>query len=303
MPLHFLRVAAVCGTCLVSAVELAQASDPRLIDLWYDPNSVVIIPVKRGVVTHIILDEQEAITEAGSGLGSDCARADASWCIAAQIGGRNIFVKPKISAGAPNNLAVVTDKRSHAFRFVLLADGDARNPAYRVSIKVPAVRHALPTRKPPDLRLAFPDTLAQIPSTEELLEERLAAPPEVVNTDYWVAEGKDSAAIVPALVFDDGRFTYLRFPNNREVPVVFHVLEDEAETLVNTRMEGDLLVVDRVSRRLRLRSGSAVVGVWNESFDQDGIPPISGSTVRGVERSLREGSPVAEPSTVQGGRR
>jgi type IV secretory pathway VirB9-like protein len=44
-----------------------------------------------------------------------------------------------------------------------------------------------------------------------------------VNSDYSLAEGPGSEDIVPSLVFDDGRFTYLRFANNREVPAVFHV--------------------------------------------------------------------------------
>ena len=89
------------------------------------------------------------------------------------------------------------------------------------------------------------------------------------------------------LVFDDGRFTYLRFPGNREIPAVFHVLGDGSETLVNARMEGDLLVVDRVSRRLVLRAGSAVVGLWNDAFDSEGRPPIHGTTVPGLQRVLK----------------
>ena len=100
--------------------------------------------------------------------------------------------------------------------------------------------------------------------------------------------------IVPTLVFDDGRFTYLRFPGNREIPAVFHVLGDGGETLVNARMEDDLLVVDRVSRRLMLRAGSAVVGLWNEAFDLDGKPPGDGTTVPGVQRALRADSSATE---------
>ncbi|MEO7007954.1 MAG: TrbG/VirB9 family P-type conjugative transfer protein, partial [Caldimonas sp.] len=100
-------------------------------------------------------------------------------------------------------------------------------------------------------------------------------------------EGKASGDIVPSLVFDDGRFTYLRFSGNREVPAVFNVLADGSETLVNTRMEGDLLVVDRVSRQLMLRSGAAVVGLWNEAFDPEGVPPQDGTTVPGVRRELK----------------
>ena len=71
---------------------------------------------------------------------------------------------------------------------------------------------------------------------------------------------------------------------------MFHVLGDGSETLVNVRMEDDLLVVDRVSRRLMLRAGSAVVGIWNEAFDLDGAPPHDGTTVPGVERALRAGA-------------
>ena len=55
----------------------------------------------------------------------------------------------------------------------------------------------------------------------------------------------------------------------------------------HARMEDDLLVVDRVSRRLMLRAGSAVVGVWNEAFDLDGVPPDGGTTVPGVQRGVK----------------
>src|SRR5262245_18577441 len=122
----------------------------------------------------------------------------------------------------------------------------------------------------------------------------MQAAPEYHNSEYSVSDGQGSADIIPDLVFDDGRFTYLRFPNNREVPAVFHVLDDGSETLVNTRMEGDLLVVDRVSRRLMLRSGSAVIGVWNDAFDMDGVPPNAGTAVSGVARVLRT-EPGAAP--------
>ena len=274
---------------LVATAAHAQQVDPRLKEVGYDPRGVVTVPVKRGVVTHVVLDAHESITDVGSGLGADCSKADASWCIAAQPGGRNIFVKPKSTARVPNNLAVVTDKRVYSLRFVVLADGDARQPVYRLSIKPQVARVALP---PPAPRPIEPPQ----PSEAEIVTERLKAAPEVVNSNYAVAEGDASSDIVPTLVFDDGRFTYLRFPSNREIPAVLHVLADGTETLVNTRMEGDLLVADRVSRQLMLRAGSAVVGVWNEGFDLDGVPPITGTTVSGVERALRAESQATRPN-------
>jgi type IV secretion system protein VirB9 len=296
--------------CTLGTSAHADNADPRLREVWYDPQAVVTVPVKRGIVTHVALDPGEAITDVGSGLGADCSKPDASWCIAAQAGGRHIFVKPKSTASTANNLAVVTDKRTHAFRFVVLADGDARQPVYRLSIKVPAAR-AAGSAAARSADLVAPTVLSQLapllaeaapPAPSLSVAERLAAAPELVNSNYSMAEGAASSDIVPTLVFDDGRFTYFRFPNNREVPAAFNVLGDGSETVANARMEGDLLVVDRVSRRLMLRAGSAVVGVWNEAFNLDGLPPTDGTTVAGVRRVLKA-EPQAPATAGQTGSR
>jgi type IV secretion system protein VirB9 len=279
------RYAACVAALAASAATCAEpnAPDPRLREIKYDANSVVTVPVRRGVVTHVVLDADEAITDVGAGLGGDCSKPESAWCIAAQPGGRDIFVKPKSSASAPNNLAVVTDRRTHSFRFVVLSDGDPRPPVYRLVVRAPVVRSVVAAR-PATLEPASIALPPAPPSSQEIVAERLKSQPKLVNSNYSIAEGEASDDIVPALVFDDGRFTYFRFPGNREVPAVFHVLGDGSEALVNSRMEGDLLVVDRVSRRLVLRAGSAVVGVWNEAFDLDGVPPAGGTTVPGVER-------------------
>jgi type IV secretion system protein VirB9 len=277
---------------LMYSTAHGQAGDPRLKDVWYDPRAVITVAVKRGVVTHIVLDRQESITEIGTGLGADCGNPDASWCIAAQPGGHHIFIKPKSSAGPTNNLAVVTDKRTYSLRLVVIPVGDARDPVYRLIVRTAAAsRVAMPVLiEPPKV------------SEAEIVTERMKTTPEVVNSQYSIAEGAASDDIVPTLVFDDGRFTYFRFPNNREIPAVFHVLGDGSETLVNTRMEGELLVTDRVSRRLMLRAGSAVVSVWNDAFDIDGMPPQDGTTVDGVQRTLRNPSSLPPIRHAAGGK-
>jgi type IV secretion system protein VirB9 len=280
----------------------APMGDPRLREVVYDARTVVTVPVKRGVVTLVVLDADEAITEVAAGLGGDCAKVEAAWCVAAQPGGRNLFVKPKSTAGAANTLAVVTDRRTHSFRFVVLAEGDPRAPVYRLVVKAPRPTVVARTEPRDGLALSAMPLLPPVPpppSPQQVIAERLQAKAQVLNTSYSIAEGRGSEDIVPAMVFDDGRFTYFRFPGNREVPAVFHVLGDGSETLVNARMEDDLLVVDRVSRRLMLRAGSAVVGVWNEAFDLDGVPPGGGTTVPGVQRSLKaDASSRQRASTV-----
>jgi len=300
---------AYCAMVIASALAFANVSraatgaappDPRLREVVYDPQVVVTVPVKRGVVTLVVFDKDEVITEVAAGLGGDCSKADAVWCVAAQPGGRHLFVKAKSGARAANNLAVVTDQRSHSLRFVVLADNDRQQPVYRLSVKAPA-----PTRPPPRLALRDMPSLGALPavppppSSQQVVAERIQARPTVMNTQYSIAETAGSQDIVPTLIYDDGRFTYLRFPGNREVPAVFHVLGDGQETLVNARMEDDLLVVDRVSRRLMLRAGSAVVGVWNEAFDLDGVPAEGATTVPGVQRVLKAGGTL--PADIRRG--
>jgi type IV secretion system protein VirB9 len=287
---RLLTAVLACGTglCGLYPTPTARAagvppSDPRLRDVTYDPSAVVTVPVKRGVVTLVVLDANEVITEVAAGLGSDCAKLDAAWCVASQPLGHTLFVKPKSSADAANNLVVVTDQRSHVFRFVVLPDGNPTPPVYRLTVTAP---------KPPVLASSMA-TLPALPSPERVVAERLKAKPQVANANYAIAEGKASDDIAPTLIFDDGRFTYLKFPGNRELPTVFQVLGDGSETLVNARIEDDLLVVDRVSRKLVLRSGSAVVGVWNEAFDLDGAPPPESTSVPGVRRALKGPASVA----------
>lgn len=282
------RLPAMAAPLILLAATTASTTaiaDARLREVAYDPHGVVTVPVKRGVVTLVVLGADEAIAEVGAGLGSDCTKPEAAWCVAAQPGGRTLFVKPKSSASAANNLAVVTDRRVHNLRFVVLADGDATQPVYRLVI-TPPPPVARVVRQPAATLPLLP--LAPLPpSTGQVVAERLQAKPAVMNAQYSMAEGRGSDDIAPDLVFDDGRFTYLRFPGNREVPAVFHVLGDGTEALANTRMEDDLLVVDRVSRRLMLRAGSAVIGLWNDAFDIDGVPPAMGTTVPGVQRVLK----------------
>ncbi|MCV0437534.1 TrbG/VirB9 family P-type conjugative transfer protein [Hydrogenophaga sp. H7] len=281
------------------AAQPVDKADPRLREVVYDANAVVTVPVKRGMVTLVEFDKDEVITEVAVGQGGDCSKPDAAWCVAAQPGGHHLYVKAKSAADAPNNLAVITDRRSHTLRFVILSDSDRQPPVYRLAIRSPKPAAAPPSLAERELAaLASLPPIPPPPTAQQIVAERLAAKPTVLNTQYALAEAAGSADIVPTLVYDDGRFTYLRFPGNREVPAVFHVLGDGSETQVNARMEEDTLVVDRVSRRLMLRAGSAVVGLWNEAFDLEGSPAKGSTTVPGVQRVLKSDASVSSPSTL-----
>ena len=101
-------LAAFACTALCGIATAAPDADPRLREVVYDPRAVVTVPVKRGVVTLVVLDPDESITEVAAGLGGDCTKADAAWCVAAQPGGRNLFVKAKSSASPQVESIVIT---------------------------------------------------------------------------------------------------------------------------------------------------------------------------------------------------
>ena len=254
--------------------------DPRVRYVTYSPDAIVRVPVSRGVVTHLVLSEDETIVnQPAMGKGADCARETDTWCVIAS--GRDIFIKPK-SGATTNNMVVVTTQRRHAFDFSVVPEAGAAKPVMRLSMVMPP---------PPAILLPRPAPLAALGppplSAKELIDNRMRAEPRVRNVNYSVAVGNSSEDIVPVMVFDDGTQTYFSFPNNRPVPTVFQTAPDQSEEMVNVRMQDDKLVADRVARRFVLRLGESVVSIINEDFDIDGVPPANGTTAPGVSRVLR----------------
>ena len=262
-----------------------RAPDPRLREVLYDGRSVITINVRRGVATEIDLEPTESIAFAATGYGSDCEakELEASWCIAAIPGEHVVFVKPRSGAAGRNNLQLVTRSgHSYSFVFVLLGRSDPAEPVLRLAVHLPK---AAPPVEPAMAAALLPQIAAS--TGAQLVAQRLSASPQVVNSAYSLAAGKGSSDIVPSLVFDDGRFTYFRFPGNRQIPAVFERGSDGVESMVNAEMEGDLLRVDRIGRQFYLRMGNQAVRIWNDAFDPEGRPPARGTTVEGVERAAR----------------
>lgn len=73
------------------------------------------------------------------------------------------------------------------------------------------------------------------------------------------------AAIAPIKVFDNGRLTFFKFPNNNQVvPAIFAVNPDGTETRMVTRENGEHIVVERVLPKYALRLQGDIVCVFNE---------------------------------------
>lgn len=288
--------------CLVASSDAAEVPEPgdgdqRVRYVTYQKDEVTKVTVRRGVVTRIVLGDDERIVIAGSGFLADCAKAEAEWCIRADVGTNQVWVKPKDQA-THNNLEIRTDKRDYSLEFTVVGDrrtgrkqsagqGQRRTdePMYRVIF-----RHPLVPSNPAALTAmqASAHRAKHTRDKADLLAERLDSfTPEPRNWSYSMEVLPGGEDIAPALVFDDGRFTYFLFPPNREIPAIFYFSPLGEETRINFHMEKDLAVVQRMGRRFVLRLGDAVVGIWNDAYDKTGVPTIEGTTVSGITRTLR----------------
>jgi type IV secretion system protein VirB9 len=285
-------VAAACigAAAFAADVPVPSGFDARVRYVDYRKDDVTVVNVRRGAVTRIVLGDDEKIVAAATGFSADCAKDAAEWCVRADVGSNQIWVKPRDGA-TYNNLELKTDRRDYSIEFRLLADvkgaagapGESHlqaEPMFRVMFRYPDTTN-------PDGLSAVGQTQAK--ETEaNIVDQRVAGwKPTLRNTKYTMQVLKGAQDIVPSLVFDDGKFTYFRFANNREIPTIFFITPQGEEARINFEMVGDLAEVQRMGRRFVLRLGKAVVGVWNEAFDPDGVPPIEGTIVNGVERNLR----------------
>lgn len=287
-------------TCVVgaNAVELPAAGnrDPRVRYVDYQPDDVVLLNVRRGNVTRVVLEQDEKIDVAASGFPSDCKKSELEWCIIAEKGMNQFWVKPQDNA-THNNFEIKTNKRDYSFEFRVLVDapsgrwasqsdkskprGLAEEPMARVIFNYPKPHlDALPEGLLGDV--------TPVINEQDQVKDLLASKPIARNWKYTMKVGDDAKDIAPEIVFDDGRFTYFKYPKNRQVPAIFVIDPTGQESRLNFTVEGnELVAVQRLGHQFVLRQGDAVVGVWNEAFDGDGVAVQDGVTVDGVRRELK----------------
>ncbi|WP_175779721.1 TrbG/VirB9 family P-type conjugative transfer protein [Burkholderia anthina] len=240
--------------------------DSRVRQVIYRADEVVRVEAQRGFATHIALGSNEHIQVVAPGDRD-------GWQVVASKGDHDVYLKPQLAAH-DSNLEIRTDRHSYSFDLVVLPlkskFGNDR-VMYRVTF-------------------VYPDELEKQASGEsdaELVAKRLAQPVTVRNARYSMQVMPRSDDIAPTAAWDDGRFTYLRIPNNRRMPAIFRVADDGTESVVDKHIDGDTIVVHEVAKRFVLRLAREVVGIWNDAYDIDGVPAHDGTTVNGVKRILR----------------
>ena len=252
----------LAGVLSVTGPAVANGSeDSRLRTLDYTPESVLSLTGFVGYHIHFEFAPDERFVTLGAG---DSSVVD----VGAEA--NHLLLKPK-QATSGTNLTILTNRRSYFIEFRAFAR--APHPGevvYSVTFRYPA----------PDLSgNAMPEAVSSA---------ALRAPPATVNRNYWFCGNE---ALRPATVDDDGVQIRLRFQPHTDLPAIYALARDGAETLVNSNVENDTVVVHRLVERLVLRRGRLVGCIVNRSVDRPTRRAESGTVQPQIERSTREIEP------------
>jgi type IV secretion system protein VirB9 len=165
-----------------------------------------------------------------------------------------LYLKP-VADNANTNMTVRTSA-GRLYNFELLARTptgiDDENLIF-------AVKFVYPDDEDKNI-LEFP----KIPESDEPDMRNL----RIYNFNY---EFTGEPTIAPLKVFDNGEFTYLQFPSkNAELPAVFAVDSEGFESLVNFRIAGDYMIIERVAAQFTLRNGNEIVCIYNDNLLKSG---------------------------------
>jgi len=267
-----------------NALDVPDSSmfDPHIQYVNYNAADVVLVRTAPGLATRIVFSPDETvIKDIGSGFTKGWELSDSDnilYVKAKSIGGEN--GQPPLmpqSGDWDTNLVIKTNKRLYDFELRLLPGSSSGKPS-----KDKQVAYRIEFRYPED-ELEKTKRLAQEKEDKAKLEKK----PEPKNWNYSMQVGENSNNITPSEAYDDGRFTYLKFPYNQDFPAVFSVSADKMESLVNTHVDKDrVLVIHRISPEFVLRLGNSVVNVYNDAFGLTGTPPNEGTTIPGLKRII-----------------
>jgi len=241
-----LALAVIAPPPYAQQAPLPMPLETRLVVFRYDPNESYLILTRPGAVTHVALDADETVVALALG-------DTVQWIV--QDKGPHLFVKP-VRADLFTSGTLVTNRRTYQLALRSSPEGGAWYQ--RVSWSQPEVLTI--TRESPVNTAA-----TALESGKERLEQAQTGasaqrlPLERLSFGYTV---HGSAPFRPAMVMDDGRFTYIRMPRSlQEMPALFVAGESGIGELVNYTLRGDFLVVQRLAPRFLLRLGRSEVTI------------------------------------------
>lgn len=246
------------------AIELPNPSpyDTRIKTVTYNAQDVVRINGMVGIATHIQLEPGERYVDHAFGDSQ-------GWHFSEN--GNHIFLKPA-AENSDTNLVLITDRRVYNFELDY-ADANRRaDKMFSVTFKYPEVQ-----------------TRANAAAYEAAKIKQGFNMPRTINSNYTMT---GDLSIAPINAWDNGQFTFFRFPGAVDVPAVYVVEPDGTESIVNQNVQGaasDTLVMHKTGAQWVLRLGKSSLSVFNESYDPNGVSNTSRTASPEVIRGVRGG--------------
>ena len=226
--------------------------DTRIRYTPFNAHDVVQLNTVIGIATHVVLEEGEQYVTHAFGDANAYAFA---------VEKNHLFLKPK-AENADTNLAVVTDRRSYHFRLT-----------FQPSIQSSAVYQ---------LVFTYPEHIKKA-----ALEKNFQKGGYEFNLNYTMSGDED---IAPIQAWDNGNFTYFKFADHRDLPVVYMVDADDQESMVNRHNMGEasnIVVVHKVHDQWIFRLGDRALAVYNESYKDNPDLPSTGTAVPTIQRIVK----------------
>ncbi len=195
-----------------------------------------------------------------------------SWEVAPT--GNILFVKQREEAKPTNAIltAVLPSGALRTYQFEFT--GEAGDPTMvKVKFLYPAAEAAK--------KKAEQEKSRQSGAIEDIARNAFSGTP---NYRYSIT---GTTAFAPSDAWDNGKVTAFRFAGQTEIPSIYAVDGEGNERVVQVAMQGDVAVVGAVAPAWRMRIGSAVVCLYNETYRPAWAPRGTGTAGDTYVRELK----------------
>jgi len=249
---HFLFRISFFAT-IIFVLMPAHAAQDSTSRYTYEDGKIFSVRTGLGIATTLELDPGDAVLDYSAGFSSgwDIVRRDSLF-----------YLKPK-NVDVDTNLLIRTQKRSYIIELQVVASDwrkldEARRDGvqYRVVFDYP---------KEEGIEELLAEQPTQMADTIE--------PQRVYNYRYEISTKTKRAWLVPANVYDDGQFTYVRLVPPEGIPsgnfptVFARNGRFDEDFVVNSSVQGNTLVVHGIYPFLVIRHGNEVVGVRRSGLE------------------------------------
>ena len=245
------RTALLWLTALLMAAGLAAPAQAQVVEQYvYEPDHIYTVHTGLGITTQIELSPQEKILDYSTGFsnGWDLTRRE------------NVFyIKPK-NVDVDTNLMIRTTTHSYIFELKVVAtDWKTLEQAKREGVQY-LIKFSYPEQS------KFAKEVTKVADSADLDTQLVRGRSYDFNYDYATRD-RQAPWLVPVNVYDDGRFTYIKLSDMKQFPtgnfpaVYMREKEHGGDSLVNTTVVGNTIVVHGTYPYLVIRHGDNVVGL------------------------------------------